>query len=305
MYWLEVSVKVEGETADIVCDILRPFAQDDSVVIEQLGDAANLDPNALEPDVTVKIYIPGRDDTNVLRRQIKDALNQANLPKPVPAPKFKKLEETDWANAWKEHFKPFRVGERLWIQPSWMEAQDHGPEDVILTLDPGMAFGTGTHQTTQMCLEALERLVKLEDRVLDVGTGSGILSIAAAKLGASEVVALDTERQAVDAVLENGQINRVASKISVFQGTLSGVSPKKHYWDLVLVNILAPVIISLFEEDDLLAYPTDNGRLVLSGLIGEQVEGVERVIHTAGGQISDEISMGDWVALIVERSRSC
>jgi ribosomal protein L11 methyltransferase len=297
LYWLEVSVTADEQTAEIASEILRPFAQDNSVVLEQLGDAHNLDPDALEPGVTVKIYIPGDEDTETLRQQIAASLAHAAF----PTPKFHKLEETDWANAWKENYQPFRVGERLWIQPSWLEALDNSPEAIILTLDPGMAFGTGTHQTTQLCLMALEKYIAAGDRVLDIGTGSGILAVAAAKLGASEVAALDTDRHAVKAVIENGKINQVSSKIAVYLGTLASVSPKRQYWDLVLVNILAPVIIELFDRDDLLEFTAENGRFILSGIIDEQVVEVERAVLTAGGQIVERMSMGDWVALVVER----
>jgi ribosomal protein L11 methyltransferase len=306
MYWLEVSVIVGEETAEIVSEALRPFAQDQSVVLEQLGDAQNLDPNALQPDVTAKIYIPGDEDTEQLRRQISEALSRLDFPTPLPPPQFHKLEDADWANAWKDNYKPFRIGERLWIQPSWVEAQGAAPGDVVVTLDPGMAFGTGTHQTTQMCLEALEKYIKAGDRVLDVGTGSGILAVAAAKLGASEVVALDTDRQAVKAVLENAEKNEVGSRIEVFQGTLSAVSPPKDRWNLVLVNILAPVIIALLEEDDLLGYTAEEeagsrGRLILSGIITEQIAGVERAARAAGGHITEQLLLGEWAALVVER----
>lgn len=301
MYWLEVSVSTDEETAEIISELLRPFAQDDSVVLEQLGDVNNLDPDALEPEVTVKIYIPGDEDTNERRQQIIDALSDIEFPHLSLTPKFHKLEETDWANAWKENYQPFRVGQRLWVQPSWLKAPDHAPDDVVLTLDPGMAFGTGTHQTTQMCLEALEKYIAVGDKVLDVGTGSGILAVAAARLGAAHITALDTDRQAVKAVIENGEINQVSPKISVYEGTLASVAPGKGQWDLVLVNILAPVIISLFDEDDLMGYPTENGRLILSGIVNEQIHDVDRAVHAAGGQIVERMSMGDWVALVVER----
>lgn len=298
MYWLEVSVLTEEESAEIVSELLRPFAQDGSVVLEQLGDEDNLDPNAMEPGITAKIYVPGDEDTAELRQQIIDSL----VPNNFPTPTFKKLEESDWANAWKENYQPFRIGEHLWIQPSWLEAETYEPEAIILTLDPGMAFGTGTHQTTQLCLMALEKYIKLGNRVLDVGTGSGILAIAAVKLGASEVVALDTDRQAVKAVIENGEMNGVAASIAAYQGTLASVAPQRRSWDLVLVNILAPVIIELFEQNNLMDYAAENGRLILSGIITEQIAEIDRVVDAVGGQITERMSMGDWVGLVVEQT---
>jgi ribosomal protein L11 methyltransferase len=301
MYWLEVSLTVDEETAEFVSDILRPFAQDDSVVLEQMGDANNLEPDALERDVTGKIYIPGDEDSEVLRGQIETALSVADSDVSLPKPRYQKLEEADWANAWKANYTPFRIGERLWIQPSWLEAEDSNADDIRITLDPGMAFGTGTHQTTQLCLMALEKYLTEGARVLDVGTGSGILAIAAVKLGAAEVVALDTDRQAVKAVIENGRINQVASKITTYQGTLAEFGPQKKHWDLTLVNILAPVILALLGEDDLLSYAAENGRVIFSGIIHEQVDEVERAIRAVGGMVIERMSMGDWVALVVEQ----
>jgi ribosomal protein L11 methyltransferase len=298
LYWLEVSLPVDEAGAEVVSEILRPFAQDNSIVLEQLGDARDLDPNALEPGVTVKIYIPGDEDSARLRRRIIESLAQVDFPPPT----FHKLEETDWANAWKEHYQPFRVGKRLWIQPGWLEATENRPEDVVLTLDPGMAFGTGTHQTTQLCLEALEEFISGGDKVLDVGTGSGILAIAAVKLGAGEVMALDTDRQAVKAVIENAELNQTASKITTRQGTLASLSPKKKYWDLVLVNIQAPVIIDLFNDDDLLGYLSDNGRLILSGIVDIQAGEVEAAVVSAGGQLLERRAKGEWIGLVVGRA---
>jgi ribosomal protein L11 methyltransferase len=302
VYWLEVSIALhEEESAEIVSEILRPFAQDSSIVMEQLGDAANLDPNAMEPGITVKIYVPGDEDTAELRHQITNSLVQLAPTDEPLTPTFKKLEESDWANAWKENYQPFRIGNHLWIQPSWLEAETHDPEDIILTLDPGMAFGTGTHETTQLCLMALEKYIRPGDRVLDVGTGSGILAIAAVKLGASEVMAIDTDRQAVKAVVENGEMNGVAANLAAYQGTLASAALKRQSWDLLLVNILAPVIIELFEQDNLIDYPSENGRLILSGIITEQIAEIDRVVASAGGQITEKMSMGDWVGLVVER----
>lgn len=302
MYWLEVSLTVDEETAELISDILRPFAQDESVVLEQMGDAENLDPDALEPGVTVKIYIPGDEDSPELREEIEATLAKADFVSASQKPIYKKLKEADWANAWKENYQPFRVGQRLWIQPSWLEASDPGPKDIMVTLDPGMAFGTGTHQTTQLCLMALEKHLPQGARVLDVGTGSGILAIAAAKLGATDVVAFDTDRQAVKAVVENSRVNGVSSKIAVHEGTLAVVAPQKGAWDVVLVNILAPVIIELLAEGDLMNYAAENGRLILSGIIQEQLEEIEAAVQAAGGEVAERLIMGDWVALVVEPS---
>jgi ribosomal protein L11 methyltransferase len=307
MYWLEVSVITDGEGAEAIAEALKPFAHQESVVLEQLGDMDDLDPDALEPAVTVKIYASEEDDTLAYRQRIEEVIYQYGRLYPIPPPTFRKLEDQDWTNAWKEHYHPFRIGNRIWIQPSWLDPQKKVddsdvdgilPDDVVLTLDPGMAFGTGLHPTTQMCLRALEAIVEPGMTVLDVGTGSGILAIAAAKLGASRLLAFDTDVLAVKATVENTAKNSVAEKVTVFQGTLDQVEEKN--WDVVVVNILAPVIIGLLEDDGLMSYMGGNGRLILSGIIEEQGAGVETAVVDAGGCVVEKLQIRDWVSYIIK-----
>lgn len=301
MYWLEVSVLVDGEAAEAVSEALRPFAYNEGVVLEQMGDEDSPDPTALEPEVAVKIYLPAAADNPAVRRQIEEKLYFLGRLYPIPAPDFRQLEEQDWANAWKEHYHPFRVGRRLWVQPSWAEAAEAKEEgSVSLTLDPGMAFGTGLHPTTQSCLQALERLVKPGMSLLDVGAGSGILAIAAAKLGAVEVWAVDNDEVAVAAAAANAERNGVLDRVNVFQGTLLDV--RRNNWDLVAVNILAPVIESLLREHGLLDFVAEDGRLILSGIIEEQAAGVTAAVAAGGGIVAETLTIRDWVSLIVRRA---
>jgi len=306
MDWLEVSVVVDGEAAEAVAELLRPYAYQESVVLEQLGDMDNLDPNALEPVVTVKIYLPEQDDTPALRRRLEEILYHMGRLYPVPPPTFRTLAETDWANAWKVHYQPFRIGRRIWIQPSWIQADavvdaETGarvqPDDVVLMLDPGMAFGTGLHPTTQSCLRALEQLVQPGMRVLDVGTGSGILGIAAAKLGARRAAGVDTDQVAVQAAVANAAHNGVAATFDLWQGALESVVERG--WDVVVVNILAPVIVELLRTGDLLGYVAPAGRLVLSGIIDVQAPEVETAVMQAGGAVVERLVVRDWVTLVV------
>lgn len=301
----EISVATDGEAAEAVAEVLRPFAYQNGVVLEQLGDANSPDPLAVEPTVTVKIYVPEDEDTPDLRRRLEEILYHMNRLYPVPSPTYQTLAETDWANAWKDHYHPFRVGRRTWIRPSWYgEDQVHDEDgdtvqkdDIVLVLDPGMAFGTGLHPTTQNCLKALEDIVKVGDKVLDVGTGSGILAIAALKLGAAHVVGVDTDELAVETAAANAAQNQVEDLFNVWQGELSSV--RERAWDVVLVNILAPVIIGLLREHDLLSYAAESGRLVLSGIIDSQVAGVEEALLVAGGHVVERIVVRDWATLVV------
>ena len=297
MYWLEVGVVCDGEAAEAVAEVLRPLAYNDGVVLEQRGDENAAEADALEPEVTVKIYVPGEQDSASLRRRIQEILYYLGRLYPIPEPTFRKLEDKDWAEAWKAHYRPFRVGQRLWIRPSWMTLEEpRAAEQVVLTLDPGMAFGTGLHPTTQMCLRALEELVEAGSSVLDVGAGSGILSIAAAKLGAAEVLAVDTDELAVVAAATNVAENGVTGSVAVRGGSLAAV-PRRD-WDLVVVNILATVIIAMLGEDDLLDYVAGEGRLLLSGIIEEQLPALQSALADAGGAIVEQWAVRDWVTVV-------
>lgn len=301
----EVSVKVDGEAAEAVAEVLRPFAFQEGVVLEQLGDELSPEPLAMEPEVTVKIFIPRDEDNETFRRRIEEILYHLGRLYPVPPPSFKILEETDWANAWKEHYHPFRVGEKIWIQPSWIDPDQTNangedkqkPDDIVIVLDPGMAFGTGLHPTTQKCLRALENIVQSGDRVLDVGTGSGILAIASVKLGAAYVVGVDTDDIAVKSAAANAKQNNLETDITFWQGDLSSVTERN--WDIVVVNILAPVIHKLLSAYDLLAYIKNNGRLILSGIIDTQVDDIEQQVVSSGGIVEQRLNIRDWVTLIV------
>jgi ribosomal protein L11 methyltransferase len=337
MIWLEVSVTTDGEAAEAVAELLRPYAYGDGVVLEQLGDEDDLSPDALEPHVTVKIYIPEDQDSPTLRRRLEESLYHLGRLYPIPPPVFRELQEEDWANAWKAHYKPFRIGRRLWIQPSWLETSpepaegglrqaqplpapepvegtaagemvatdsaDSGdrrqPGDIVLTLDPGMAFGTGLHPTTQMCLQFLEALVEPGMRVLDLGTGSGILAIAAARLGATAVYAIDNDPIAIRTTAENVALNGVGQQVTAAVGELAVVTEKD--WDIVVVNILAPVIQALLAEHDLLDYVRPGGWLLLSGIIDQQAEGVEKSVTAVDGRLAGKLTIRDWVAYEVKR----
>ena len=299
----EISVVTDGEAAEAVAEVLRPFAYKNSVVLEQKGDADSVDPMAVEPAVTVKIFVPQDEDTPQQRQKIEEILYHMNRLYPIPEPQYNNLQEKDWANAWKENYHPFRVGQRIWIRPSWYEDEQSSTGekaatgDIVLVMDPGMAFGTGLHPTTQACLSALESTIRVGDTVLDVGTGTGILAIAAAKLGASFITAVDIDDQAVTAATENAHINNVDHMISIWQGDLSTVS--KRQWGVVVVNILAPIIIKLLDSGDLLHYVRPGGCLILSGIIDAQQIEVENAVNRAGGAVVSLLHRNDWVTLIV------
>lgn len=289
-HWVEAALTADEATADDLAERLRPFAEGESVAIEQLGDPHNLDPNALLPELHLKIYIAAELATAELRQQISAAV----APHPVT---FTALAPTDWATAWKEHYHPLRIGQRFWIQPSWLAPDQATADDLIITLDPGMAFGTGQHPTTHMCLAALEELVRPGQRILDLGTGSGILAIGAALLGATAILAVDNDPLSVEATLANAALNGVAEAITVREGTLAAVPEQE--WDIVVVNILATIIMPLLTEEALLDHARPGGYFIFSGIVHEQAAAFEATLTAVGGRIMHTHTLGDWVAYTV------
>ncbi len=300
MKWLEICVSTDGEGAEAVAEYLSPYAYKQGVVLEQLGDSDDPDPNTLQSTINVKIYLPEDERTQELQKDIEEVIYQLGRIYPIPEPTYRILADEDWAQAWREKFKPFRIGKRLWITPSWIRETFLDKDYIVVSIDPGMAFGTGLHPSTQLCLEAIENLLSPGSLVLDVGSGSGILSIAAAKLGASKVVAFDTDVVAARTTLDNVKLNGLSKKVDVFQGELSSISFSS--WDLITVNILAPVIISLIEQKKLINYLSKRGQLILSGIILDQGEEVEGVVQNMGGIIDRRLISGDWLSLIIAKT---
>lgn len=305
MVWLEVSVKTDGEGAEAVAEALKPYAHNGGVVLEQFGDEKDPDPSALQRAITVKIYISEVDDSVMLRRRIEERLYHMARLYPLPAPSYRKIQEEDWANAWKANYRPFRVGDKLWIRPSWLDASaadlkggfaEEG--DIVLLMDPGMAFGTGTHPTTRLCLALVEEWLEQGAKVLDVGTGSAILAIAAAKLGASRVLGVDLDAQAIKAARSNVTINGTEMQVEIRHGGLESVHERA--WDIVVVNILADVIRDLLRKNGVVNYLAADGKLILSGILEQQLDEVKAAVVAGGGIPIRELSMSDWTALLVE-----
>lgn len=247
-------------------------------------------------------YLPADENIEETRRRLKESLWYLGRIRPLPEPRFELLVETNWIEAWREHYRPLAVGQRLQIVPAWLEPPN--PQRLSVRIEPGMAFGTGTHPTTQMCLEAIEEFFgdKVKRRSLtaiDVGCGSGILSIAALKLGAEHVLGVDVDPEALESARQNAALNGVSAALELRQGSVAEIrkgafSVQKA--PLVLANLLAPIILRLLAEGlgDLLS---PGGTLVLSGILEVQVNDVERGLHKNGLRLTGRRQIEDWITL--------
>jgi ribosomal protein L11 methyltransferase len=315
---IEIAVDVDGEAAEAVSELFNRYNgggwDEDSVAGEASGGGAVIEatgfddfhrPVVGEYRVVVKTYIkPGRRGEEI-RRQIEEGLWRLSLLYPIPEPTVRTVREEDWAHAWKKFYKPMRIGNRVLLVPAWEEVESQ-PDDIIVKLEPGMAFGTGMHPTTRLCILALEELVQSGQPVLDVGTGSGVLAIVAAKLGAHPIVATDIDTLAVDATLDNAQRNGIPigpeGVLTVSKGSVpEGMTQR---FPLIVANILAEVLAGLFDGtygNVPLAEPlAPGGSMILSGILDEKSGLVLEAAARHGLTLVDRKQENDWVALIVK-----
>lgn len=303
--WLEVSLVVSGEAAEAVADVLTRFAPE-GVALEATGLVTAPDTDETRPtgEVRVRAYLPAGDDLETRRGQLEEALWHLGQLLPLPAPEYKSVAAADWSEAWKANFQPIRIGRRLFIIPAWLHPP-LGPDDVAVRLDPGMAFGTGTHPTTQLCLQAIERHLQPGQALLDLGTGSGILAIAAAKLGAGPILAVDIDEEAVGVARENARANAVAEQLTLETGSLAEVLAGRfgRQWvgvPFVVANILARVIVSLLDEG-LSQTVAPGGLLVLSGILESQAYQVKAALPAQGLTLVAQEQIDDWVAILARK----
>lgn len=300
--WIEVSLRVDGESAEAVAEVLGRYGHQ-GLSIEQCGIMPDIwDETDLPPakELLLRAYFPADSSLDDKKTQLETALGHMSMLYSMPKPVYRPVQAQDWSQAWKAHYQPLRIGKRLVVRPLWIELE-LGREDIEIALDPGMAFGTGTHPTTQLCLEALEGAVQPGQDVLDLGSGSGILSIAAAKLGAGRVLSLDNDELAVAATRANAEANGVADKITALHGSLDSLRTSARRFDLVLVNILARVIIDLAGRG-LGEIVRPGGSAIFSGIIDTQMDEVARALNSCGLVPRSSRKMGDWMLLETRRN---
>jgi ribosomal protein L11 methyltransferase len=303
MDWIEIALSVDGESAEAVTEILNRYGHQ-GVSIEQEGIMPEMydDGEAPPPTrLTIRAYMPNDERVDAAKMQLESALGYMNLMYPMPTPTYRIVQDEDWAEAWKAHYHPLRIGRKLFIRPMWVNVET-APDDIVIALDPGMAFGTGTHPTTQLCMEALEDTIQPGMQVLDLGCGSGILGITALKLGAQQVLGVDIDPIAVTVTNENTQVNGVSEHFTAQQGSLETVVTSARRFDLIVVNILARIIIAMCDQH-LGDVVRPGGTAIFSGLILEQADDVEAALRKIGMEPYKRRQQadGDWVVVEARR----
>ncbi|HWQ61364.1 MAG TPA: 50S ribosomal protein L11 methyltransferase [Negativicutes bacterium] len=309
MKWAEISIQTTHEATEAVAEIFHGLGTS-GVVIEDpelinsyrrsgIWDYCGIPEQEDTATVTVKAYLPVDDNLDDKLRLFEEKvadLVRHDIDKGSGLIRWHEVKEEDWANAWKEHFHPVRVGERLVVKPSW-EDYPAGSDEIVIELDPGMAFGTGTHATTAMGLQLLEEVVRPGDTVFDVGTGSGILAVAAAKLGAGLVRAVDLDPVAVAVAGDNVAANAVGDKVTVAAGDLlTGVEGRA---DVVIANIIADVIIRLVP--DVPVRLNDGGFFLAGGVIADRLGDVTDAILAAGLTVDKVLEEGVWTTILARK----
>lgn len=303
--WLEACLIVDGEMAEAVAEVLARYVSGGVVVEstqihpEQDGEGYPIGP------LRVCGYLPMDANLEENRQRLEEALWYLGRIRPLPAIQYKTVLETDWTEAWKQHYRPIPVGEKLMVLPAWMK--DPHVERIPIYIDPGMAFGTGTHPTTQLCLEMLEAWVLSRHNqdtstVIDVGCGSGILSVAALKLGIGRALGVDTDKQAIKVARKNAELNDVLDRLELAVGSVEGVRSGEfslYRAPLVMVNILAPVIMRLLEQG-LSRLIAPGGYMILSGILEEGSLEFQKALHEHGLQIVSQRQRVDWIAMGVQ-----
>lgn len=312
MKWTEVSIHTTNEAVEAVSNILHE-AGASGVVIEdsidfdkeradQFGEIYALKQEDFPMQgVIIKAYLSESsfiaETVEGIRLSI-DALKDFNIDIGDNTVTMAEVNEEDWATAWKQYYHPVKISNRFTVVPTWEDYTPVATDELIIELDPGMAFGTGTHPTTVMCLQALEKVVKAGDDVVDVGTGSGVLSIGAALLGAKAVHALDLDEVAVRSARENIELNKVDHVVDVHHGNL--LDTVKAPADVVVANILAEIIMTF--TDDAYSIVKEGGVFVTSGIIGAKRDQVKAALQASGFTIEEVLEMEDWVAIIARKA---
>lgn len=303
--WIKVQfITDNGELAEALADVVGRFVSN-GVAVESV---TRFDEHTQEAfptgSLAISGYIPVDEHIEETRQKLEEALWYMGRITPLPEPTYTEIRDQDWMAAWKQHYTPISIGDKILVLPAWQEPKP-GETRTIVRINPAMAFGTGTHPTTQLILALLEKYVQPGQPLLDIGCGSGILSFAALKLGATHAVAVDVDGAAVVSTQENAALNDIpAELLEIGKGSVEEVLTGRYSYQqapLVLVNILAPIILRLL-DDGLADLVSPGGYLLLAGILNHQEEEMRQKAEQLGFQFLERTEQGDWIGLAFKKA---
>lgn len=317
MKWTKLTLSTVADAVELVCNMLNDLGIEGIEIIDNVPISEN-DKKAMFIDIlpelntedktaSVSFYVDDGEEVQEIINKIQAGLDELSGFIDVGSRKLEisETEDLDWINNWKEFFKPFRVDDSIVIKPTWEQLEETSPNDLVIEIDPGTAFGTGSHETTKLCILGMKKYITAETNLLDVGCGSGILSIIGAKLGAAKVMSTDIDPNAVKAAYENAEVNHISKDIlTIFDGDIitdQELQQKigRNGYDVVVANILADVIIPLSAVIGQFIKP--GGIFISSGIINTKKDAVEKAILENGFEIVEVSEMGDWVSFTARK----
>jgi len=302
--WIEVSLTVTPELAEAVAELLARFTREGVVIEQRMDEEDGTETPKPSPFVRVFGYFFADAGAEEKKMRIEEALWHLGRIQPLPTAEYRLIKDENWMDAWKKHYQPIAIGRNLIILPAWMKKKY--PGRIPIRINPGMAFGTGAHPSTQLCLELLETFLQPGMTVMDIGCGSGILSIAAAKMGAERVIAVDIDAASVNSTRENAKLNHVLAQVETAQGSVNLIQSgrfgvvKAH---LVAANILAPVILDLLDEG-LAELAAPDGYFLFAGILADQADEIIAKAAEFGLVHKETRRKEDWVALVLRQPAS-
>jgi ribosomal protein L11 methyltransferase len=297
--WIEVSFKVTDEQAESVAEILSRFAPQGVAIEKKIPESGFYASSMLK----VYAFLLADKELIQTKRKIEEATWHLSQIQPISHPKDREIRDQDWMTSWKEYYQPISVGKQLLILPAWVKSIE--TDRILIRINPSMAFGTGVHPSTQLCLALTETNIHKGEPIIDIGCGSGILSISSILLGASHALAVDISPAAVRSTKENAALNQIVRKIETRKGSIREIlSGQFSIWNahLVIANILANTILKMLEQD-LANAVVDNGVLILSGILDSQANDITLCAETHGLRLIEENKAGDWVALAFRKEQ--
>ncbi len=301
--WMEVKIRTNGELAEALAEVLGRFVSG-GVVVEAVTWQ---NPHTLEYEpigqFDVSGYLTVDADLEDKRQKLEEALWYLSRITPIPEPAYTPIRDQNWMTSWKKHYQPVPIGKTLLVLPAWKEPTPD-EQRLLVRINPAMAFGTGTHPSTQLSLLMMEDYLEPGNAVIDVGCGSGILSIVALKMGATRALAVDIDDQALDSTRENAQLNGInPNRLEIGKGSTEEIQTGRFSLNqapFVLVNILAPIIIRLFKQG-LGGLVCPGGMIFLAGILDHQEPDVLTAAQAAGLHLVDHLVIEDWVGLVMKK----